>query len=357
MKANGYADSTSLHAVTGDVNGHHAPPFGVLSMSDVLTYQRVLAASERLAPFLVPTPLRNYPALDRVVGCRVLLKHENHQPTNAFKVRNGLSALTALGDDERSRGVIAPTRGNHGQGVAWAARELGISATICVPLGNNPDKNQAIRDLGATLVEHGRDFDEAAGHAQDLIRERGLTPIHGINNVDVLAGAGTIALEAIEQAAGMGESIDAMVFAVGGGSQAVGAVTVVRDQTPGIPVHAVQAEAASAIHDSIHAGKRLETASADTIADGVATRMTYDGTWEMLRTGLAGINLVSEAEIAEMVRVVLATTHNLVEPAGVVGLAGLRKMGEQVEGKTVLAVLSGANIDNATLCRIMNREI
>src|SRR4051794_41000301 len=127
------------------------------------TFDDIQAARDRLRPFLAPTPLRHYPALDRAVGhgVRVLVKHENHQPTNSFKVRNGLSALTALAPDQRRRGVVAATRGNHGLGIAYAGRLLGVPAAVCVPRGNNPEKNEAIRDLGAELVEAGDYYDDA----------------------------------------------------------------------------------------------------------------------------------------------------------------------------------------------------
>ena len=163
-----------------------------------VSFEDVLAARERLRAHLVPTPLRSYPALDAEVGggIRVFVKHENHHPTNAFKVRNGLAALSLLGADERRRGVISASTGNHGQGVAWAGRLLGVSVTICVPVGNNPEKNAAMRALGATVVESGRDYDESLETAQQLCRERDLAMVHSTNHRDVIAGAATLALEA-----------------------------------------------------------------------------------------------------------------------------------------------------------------
>jgi len=154
----------------------------------------VRAAKERLAPYLTPTPLRHYPPLNELMGgdTSLLVKHENHLPVQTFKVRNGLSALTALGDAERSRGVIGASTGNHGQGMAYAAQLLGIPCTIVVPVGNNPDKNAAIRALGATLVEFGTTYDASAMHCAELAESRGLTLIHGINNLHVMAGAATM---------------------------------------------------------------------------------------------------------------------------------------------------------------------
>jgi threonine dehydratase len=316
-----------------------------ISMDDVRS------ARERLRPHLVPTPLRAYAALDAAVGSgiRVLAKHENFQPTGAFKVRNGLSALAALDPGRRARGLVAATRGNHGLGLAWAGRRLGCPVTVCVPLGNNPEKNEAVRSLGARLVEEGRDYDESVGAAERLVREEGLHLVHSTNDAAVVAGAGTLTLEMLEEA----PEIEALVFSVGGGSQAVGGLTVARALKPGLPVYAVQAAGASAIHDAWHLGRPVSHPSADTFADGLATRNTYSFTFEALREGLAGFVTVTDAEIADAVRMVLSATHTLVEGAGAAGLAGLLRLREVLAGRTVGIVLSGANIDRETLGRVL----
>ncbi len=313
------------------------------------------AARARIAEFLEPTALRNYVALDRAVGhdVTVLVKHENHQPTNAFKARNALAVMTTLDDDQKAAGVIAATRGNHGQGVAWAGSLLDIPVTICVPEGNNPEKNEAMRDFGATVIEKGRDYDESVEVAQGLVAERGLVMVHSTNNAEIIAGASTIMQEIIEQAV----YLDAMVIAVGGGSQAVGSLTIARELRPDIDIYAVQAENAAAIHDSWHAGERLSKESADTFADGLATRHCYDFTFDALRDGLKGFVTVSEAEIADAIRLLLTTTHNLVEGAGAAGVAGLTKLAAELKGKTVGVILSGGNIDKDTLRRVINNEL
>jgi len=320
-----------------------------------ITFGDVLETRERLRPHLAPTPLRSYPGLDEAVGAgiHVLVKHENFQPTGAFKVRNALSALAALEPEARGRGVVAATRGNHGLGVAWAGRRLGIPVTVCVPRGNNPEKNAAVRALGARLVEEGRDYDESVAVAEHLVRDEGLRLVHSTNDPAVIAGAATLTLEILEEAPG----IDALVFSVGGGSQAVGGMSVVREKRPAVAIHAVQAEGASAIHDAWHAGRPVSKPSADTFADGLATRNTYALTFPALRAGLAGFVAVSDAAIAEALRLLLATTHTLVEGAGAAGLAGLLALRETLAGKTVGIVLSGANIDAATLGRVLAREL
>lgn len=324
-----------------------------------ITIDEVRAAEARMRPHLTPTPLRRYAELDAAIGhdIRVLVKHENHQPTNSFKIRNGLAAVTALPAEARKRGVVAASRGNHGLGVAWAGALLGVRVTICVPERNNPEKNAGMRALGAEVIEQGRDYDVAAGLAYELVENRGLTAIHSSNDVQVIAGAGTIALEVLAQCKAQGHALDAMVIAVGGGSQAVGAMAVLRALRPEVEVYAVQAAGASAIHDGWHAGAPVTRERADTFADGLATRVCYAATFAALREGLRDFITVSDAEIAEALRLALRTTHNLVEGAAVAGLAGLRKLAPRLAGKSVAVIFTGGNIDDATLRAVMNREL
>jgi threonine dehydratase len=318
-------------------------------------FEAVERARDRIRPYLSATPLRRYPVLDALAGGprEIWVKHENHNPTGSFKARNALSAMTALAPEQRARGVVAATRGNHGLGLAWAGTLLGVPVTLCVPEGNNPEKNEGMRGFGAQVVEKGRDYDEAVEVADELVRQRGLSLVHGTNDPEVIAGAGTITLEILEQ----NPSVAAIVVGVGGGSQAVGTLTVARALDPGVAVYAVQAQGASAIHDSWHAGRAITRPTADTFADGLATRNVYPMTFGALREGLAGFVAVSEKELADAVRLLLRATHNLAEGAGAAPLAGLRHFGEALKGKVVAIVLSGGNMDAATLRRVVNEEI
>lgn len=318
-----------------------------------ITWDDVLAARARIAPYLPVTPLRHYPVLDEVVGARVLVKHENHLPTNAFKARNTVSFLTALPPDQRTRGVVAATRGNHGAGLAFAGAQLGVPVVICVPHRNNPEKNATIRGFGAELIEAGRDYDESVEVAQRLVIDRGLVMAHSTNDAHVIAGAATLSAELCEQA----DTLDAIVVAIGGGSQAVGALVATRALRPAVKVYGVQATGASVLHDSWHAKTRLTYDRADTFADGLATRATYDLTWPPLLEGLEDFVAVSEAEIANAVRLMIRATHNLAEGAGAAGLAGLLAMKERFAGRTVAVILSGSNIDAPTLARIMTNAL
>ena len=319
-----------------------------------ISWDDIVAARRRIAPHLSPTPLRRYAALDAEIGndIRVLVKHENHLPTNAFKARNAISFMTALDPAQKTRGVVAATRGNHGAGLAWAGAELGVPVVICVPHGNNPEKNAAMRGYGAELIEAGRDYDEAVEVAKRTVVDRGMVMAHSTNDANIIAGAATLGAELCEQA----PQLDAIVVAVGGGSQAVGCLTAAQHLRPGLPIYGVQAANAAAIHDSWHAKTRLTRDSADTFADGLATRATYDLTWEPLQA-LEGFVAVAEAAIAEAIRVLLRTTHNLAEGAGAAGLAGLFALRDTLAGKTVAVILSGSNIDAATLRRVLTREL
>lgn len=320
-----------------------------------ITFDDVLQARARLTPYLSPTPLRSYPLLDELFGggTTLLIKHENHQPTCSFKVRNGLSFITGLTPEERARGVVAASTGNHGQGIAYAALLHDVRATICVPVGNNPDKNAAMRGWGATVIEEGRDYDESVHAMMRIAREQHMVIAHSTNDMRVVAGAATMSLEMLEQAG----SLDAIVVAVGGGSQSVGALTVARELAPSLEVYGAQAAGAPAIHDSWHAGAPVSTERANTFAEGVATRQPYALTFATLREGLAGFVTVTDAELAEAIRVILQKTHNLVEGAGAVGFAAALKLREQLRGMRVGLVFSGANLDTQVLRRILNREL
>lgn len=323
-----------------------------MSFTYPVSLDDVRAAEKRIRPFIDRTPLRSYPALDAAVGhgIRVFVKHENHQPTNAFKIRNGLSAMTALPVHMRERGVVCGSTGNHGQGVAYAGRELGIPVTVVVPAGNNPDKNAAMIALGARLIEHGTAYDDAAAESERIARDEGLTLVHSTNNRDVVAGAGTITLEVLDQA----DDLDAMVFAVGGGSQTVGALAVLSELRKNVRVFGVQASGAPAVYESWKAGGACPPIPPRTIADGIATAKTYQLTFGSLCDGLSGFVTVSEAEIIDAMRLILSGTHNLVEPAGAVGLAGVFKLREELEGQSVCVILTGSNLDADTLRKVVS---
>jgi threonine dehydratase len=317
-----------------------------------ITIDDVIAARLRLAPYLSPSPVRHYRLLDELVGhgIRVLVKHENHLPVNSFKVRNGLSALTALPLDTAARGVIAASTGNHGQGLAYAGMKLGVPVTICVPERNNAEKNASIRALGATLVETGTSYDDALATSVALAEARGLTIVHSTNNRDVLAGAGTLTMELLEQA----PETSAMVIAVGGGSQIVGALVVGNAVKPSLRVHGVQSAEAPAQYETWRAGALVPPIPARTFAEGIATRGGYEMTARTIREGVTDFITVSDADIAQAMRDLWRITHNLPEGAGAAGFAGLRALAPRLAGETVAVIISGGNVDTATAVRVLS---
>ncbi|MDA1081469.1 MAG: pyridoxal-phosphate dependent enzyme [Gemmatimonadetes bacterium] len=321
-------------------------------MPSPIAFADVLAARERLAPYLVPTPLREYPQLNELVGhdIRVWVKHENHHPTQSFKIRNGLSAVTALTAAERARGAIGASTGNHGQGVAYAGKLLGIPVAICVPERNNPEKNAAMRALGAELIETGVNYDATVVDCGRIRDERGMTLVHSTNNVNVIAGAGTMTLEIIEQE----PSIDAIIIALGGGSQAVGALTVVGERAPHVKVYAAGAEGAPAQYESWRQGTLLSGLPINTFAEGIGTGSAYEFTFDALKAGLADFVTVTEDAMYGAVRDLIRITHNVPEGAGAAGLAGLRKLAPQLAGKRVAIVMCGGNLAMTDLKRALS---
>ena len=235
------------------------------------TFADVLAARETIRDHLPRTPLRSYPALDRMVGAAVWVKHENLMPTGAFKVRGGINLMSQLDFDTRRQGVITASTGNHGQSVAYGAHLFGIPATVCVPEHANPVKVEAMRDLGAEVICVGRAFDEARAHCEALAAERGLRYVHTGNEPDLIAGVATCTLEILEDQ----PEIDVLLVAVGGGSGASAACIVARAVRPTLEVIGVQSAQSPAAHDSWRAGAMVERPNTTT-AEGVATGTAFE---------------------------------------------------------------------------------
>ena len=280
------------------------------------TLADVLEARRRIAPHLRPTPLYRYPALDELLGAEVLVKHENHQPVGAFKVRGGVNLVAQLDADERKRGVITASTGNHGQSIAYAARLFGVAATICVPEGANPVKVASMRGLGAELVVHGRDFDDAREHCEQLAREHGYRYVHSGERAGLIAGVGTETLEILEEQPG----VDAILVPIGGGSGAAGACIVAKAMSPAVRVIGVQSEAAPAAYRSWREGRLVEDAM-ETFAEGLATRIAFELPQQILREHLDDFVLVSEDELRAAQRTMIEATRNLIEAAGAAPLA------------------------------------
>jgi threonine dehydratase len=301
------------------------------------TFDDVLAARERIAPHLIPTALNRYPALDELLGSEVWVKHENHQPVGNFKVRGGINLVSQLSPDERRRGLVTASTGNHGQSIAFASRLFGVRATICVPEGANPVKVASIRGLGGEIVEHGRDFDEAREHCEALAAEHGYRYVHSGDEPDLIAGVATQTLEALERR----PDLDVLIVPVGGGSGAAGACIAAAALRPEARVIGVQSEAAPAAYRSWKEGRIVED-EMRTAAEGLATRVGFQLPQRILREHLADFVLVSEEELRAATVQMLERTRNLIEPAGAAPLAAALKL--DLAGTKIGLIASGGNM-------------
>ncbi len=317
------------------------------------TIRDVYRARQRVYRVLRPTPLVRHPLLVEETGLDIYVKHENQNPTGAFKVRGGLNLIGSLGEDDRRRGVITATTGNHGQSIALACEREHVACTIVVPLGNNPEKNAAMRAYGATLIEHGRDFDEARALVEQLCVERGLRYVHSANEPLLIAGVATYALEIFEEL----PDADVVFVPIGGGSGACGLTTVRTGLGLKTRIIGVQASGADAFARSWRGPERIAGDRAETFAEGMATRVTFDLTFGLLKRELNDIVVLDDREIADGVRLALRATHNLAEGAGAAPLAAAMKGRDALAGKKVVCVMTGGNIDATTLKRVLNDEI
>jgi threonine dehydratase len=314
------------------------------------TYADVLAAAPVVHRYLKPTPLYEWPALSQLLGCQYFLKHENHTPTTAFKVRGGIHLVARLSDEQKRIGVIGCTTGNHGQSLAYACRLFGVRCVLVVPEVNNPDKVAAMRALGAELIVHGQDFDAAREHCEVVCQREGLRYVHSANEPDLIAGVGTLALEIFEEL----PDPDVIISPIGLGSGICGTAIVAAARRPETKVIGVQSELAPAVTLSWREGKPVETPSAKTFAEGMATRASATMTLEIMRQHVHDIVLLSEDELRDAVRLLLRVTHNLAEGAGAASTAAALRLREQLAGKKVVGVLSGGNLDLRELGRIVS---
>jgi threonine dehydratase len=313
------------------------------------TFSDVLRARLAITPYLSKTPLLHHPSLSRMLSFEAYVKHENVQPTGVFKIRGGINLISNLSPDEKERGVITASTGNHGQSIAMASKMFGVKAKICVPVDSNPDKVEAIRGYGAEIVEWGREFDDARQNAERIAREQGLRYIHSANEPLLIAGVGTIGLEILEDL----PDVDVVIVPVGAGSGASGISTVLKAAAPDVEIIAVQAEVAPSIYLSWKSGNIESTESAPTMADGLATRRAFRLTLDIMRDLLDDFVLVSEEEIKDAIRLYVEKTHTIAEGAGAASLAAAIKIKDRLRGKKVVLVLSGGNLTAEMLSEIL----
>ncbi|TMG18850.1 MAG: threonine/serine dehydratase [Chloroflexi bacterium] len=308
------------------------------------TFADVLDAARQIRPYLTPTPLRRYPALERLVGTELHVKHENHNPTGAFKVRGGINLVSRLSDDERRRGVIAASTGNHGQSVAFAARLFGVSAIICAPAAANPVKVEAMQDMGAEVILDGDRYDDSRRNADRLAREHGYRYIHSGDEPLLIAGVGTHTLEVLQEH----PRIDTVIVPIGGGSGAAGACIAAKAVNPEIKVIGVQSDQAQSAYLSWKSGS-LQDSPNRTRAEGLSTAAPFELPQRIMRRLLDDFVLVSDDEIDAATALMIEKTRTLVEAAGAAALAGALKLRNQLRGRRLALICSGGNISPAQL--------
>ncbi len=310
-----------------------------------VTVQDILSAQNVLRRYLTPTALYRHPLLSARLGFDAYVKHENHLPIGAFKVRGGLTLFANLGERELKHGVIAATRGNHGLSLAYAAQKFGSRCLIYVPRHNNPEKNTLMQALGAELVEFGRDFDDARLEAEARAKTEGLRYVHPGNEPLLIAGYGTMAVEVATEL----PELDVILVPMGSGGLAAATVVALRALLPRVKIIGVQAARAPALARSLSEGKLSSTDSADTFAGGLATRFAYELPFALLNKQIDEVVLVTEEEMRQAVREALETTHNVAEGAAAAAYAAARKLRASLAGQRVVLVHTGQNTDRNTL--------
>ncbi len=298
----------------------------------------IIEARKNVYRYLNPTPLYNYPTLDELTGTTTWIKHENHLPVGSFKVRGGLNLAANLTENEKRNGLYTASTGNHGQSIAYAARAYGIKATIAVPEQANPGKVAAMRGMGAEVLHHGSDFDEARSWVERVSQEHGGKFVSPTDEL-LIHGVGTYALEIIEEL----PTVDTVIVPVGAGSGVCATGIVMKAINKEIEIIAVQSAQAPAMQLSWKSGKLIE-AEMHTFAEGVATRVPFENTQKIMREHVDDFILVDDTEIRLAIKAMMEHTHNLVEEAAAIPLAAALNIKEHLYGKNVVLIASGGNI-------------
>ncbi len=314
--------------------------------------KRILDA--RIYDLAVETPLDAVPLISSRIGNNVLLKREDLQPVFSFKVRGAYNKLRRLSDEQKANGVVAASAGNHAQGLALAAKHLGIKAIIVMPKTTPAIKVDAVKRRGAKVVLMGDAYDGAAEHAQKLVEEKGMTYIHPFDDPDVIAGQGTVAMELLRQHAG---PIDAIFIPVGGGGLCAGMVAYIKMVRPEIKVFAVEAEDSACLKLAMEKKRRGVLSHVGIFADGVAVAQIGKETFRVMKDLIDGVVTANTDEMCAAIKDIFEDTRSIAEPAGALSLAGLKKYAAEngFQGKTLIAIDSGANTNFDRLRYISER--
>lgn len=313
-----------------------------------ISMSNALGARKVIGKHLTATPLRQYNSLNRLVGAQVFVKHENHNPTNTFKIRGGINLMHGL-QERGVKGVVTYSTGNHGTSVATGARMFGLDAVVVVPENANPLKVQSIKDAGADLIEFGQDFEASAQKVDQLVAERGLYFVHPANEPRIINGVATEFIEILEAV----PDLDVMIIPIGAGSEAAAAVTVFRHIRPKVKIIAVQAEQSCAACLSWRQQK-IVTAENTTFAGGVATGTAYEVPFSLYKDNLEDFILLSEEELYQGIALAAHHTRNQAEGAGAACLRAAVKIRDRLKGKKVAVQMSGGNASAAELKAAMD---
>ena len=319
--------------------------------TDLLTLDDVRAAAARIEGAVVRTPMQRSQTLSEITGADIWLKFENHQFTAAYKERGALNALLHLSDEQKARGVIAASAGNHSQGLSYHGRRLGVPVTIVMPQTTPSVKVMQTESVGGQVVLRGETFDEAYAHARELEQERGLTFVHPFDDPLVAAGQGTVALEMLAEK----DDFDCLVVPIGGGGLMSGMATVAKALKPKIEMVGVQAELFPSMYSAVTGDER--PCGGDTLAEGIAVKAPGQFTRQIIAELVDEVLLVKEPKLEHSVSLLLQIEKTVVEGAGAAGLAAVLSNPEKFAGKTIGLVLCGGNIDTRLLANVLLRDL
>ncbi|MDI6743448.1 MAG: threonine/serine dehydratase [Smithella sp.] len=318
-------------------------------MSEQVNLIRTVMAKSVVNKYLNRTNLTHYSELSRLIGCEAFVKHENHNPTGSFKIRGALNFFHHMSREELEAGILVATRGNHGLAMAWAGQWFNVPCTVVVPEGNNPEINRTIESYKAEVIVHGEDFYDAQSYCEELVDTAGYYYVQQGNEPEILNGLATMGLEIMEDL----PEVDTIICPIGGGAGCASILKTARAFRPEIEIIGVEPQNVPSFYQSWKKGEIVTLDEAHTVADGLAARSVFHLPYVILKDAINDVVLLTEDEIMEGVRLALTATHNLAECAGAVSLMAAYKIKERLQGKKVVMIMSGGNINMDALQAII----
>lgn len=322
------------------------------ALSERVNLIKTLAAKSVIAKYLNRTNLIHYSELSRIIGCEAFVKHENHNPTGSFKIRGALNFFHHMSREELEAGILVATRGNHGLAMAWAGQWFNVPCTVVVPEGNNPEINRTIERYGAEVIIHGEDFYDAQSYCDELVDTAGYYYVQQGNEPEILNGLATMGLEILEDL----PDVDTIICPIGGGAGCASILKTAKAFRPDIEIIGVEPQSVPSFYHSWKKGELVTLDEAHTVADGLAARSVFHLPYVILKDAINDVVLLTEDEIMEGVRLALTATHNLAECAGAVSLMAAYKIRERLQGKNVVMIMSGGNINMDALQMIVQPQ-